>query len=254
VYETVMWTDNIVESPQREERIDLGLADFRGDTVWEARSRWDYRFVSGRYVEQRNERTWFARHTLDPLRYEALQPNGGASFEIDVTTDSVFQRWGSEGKWRQSSHARAGGLFFLGFSYAHAMAVISALPLTEMWAGTIGGRRMAVVAREDITVPAGTFTCWRLEAPEDQDGTLLSQRREWRAWVAVDQPLVIRTETGPVGDRYETHLVSFKPASRASAAPVMMYHHGSVNKCGSTTRRQTCATVSRPKIAPVVAT
>ncbi|MDH4045943.1 MAG: DUF3108 domain-containing protein [Gemmatimonadota bacterium] len=92
------------------------------------------------------------------------------------------------------------------------MAVVATLPLTETWAGTVGGRRMAVVAREDITVPAGTFTCWRLEAPEAKEGRLASQRQEWRAWVAVDRPLVIRTETGPVADRWERRLVSFEPA------------------------------------------
>jgi hypothetical protein len=79
---------------------------------------------------------------------------------------------------------------------------------------------MAVVAREDITVPAGTFRCWRIEAPEPERGRLtspsrlMSQRLEWRAWVAVDRPLVIRMESGPVADRWETHLVSFEPAAR----------------------------------------
>jgi hypothetical protein len=85
------------------------------------------------------------------------------------------------------------------------------LPLADGWGGQIGALPYAVVGQEEVTVPAGTFICWRLESPGLAEG-----RRLWpaRAWVAVDRPLVVRYEFGAVPDRRETVLVSFESGSR----------------------------------------
>lgn len=143
-----------------------------------------------------------------------MSDDGTRGLEVDVTSDSVIQRWGKKENWFRRARSRPVGLMPLPFSYGSLTAVLAALPLAVDWAGELDGDRIAVVAREEITVPAGTFLCWRLEsreprAPRSEPGGRFAA---WRAWVAVNRPLVIRTEVGPVADRSETRLVSFEPA------------------------------------------
>jgi hypothetical protein len=216
VYETVWWTDGLVESPQARMEYTLLPAELRGTPVWEARGARQAPYVEGRYVRREASETWFDRATLEPLRYVSHWWDGSPWIDFEVTPDSIIQSRGRPGlAWRRFARARLGGIPVLGFSVAHEFAVLTALPLAEGWAGQIDNIPAAVVGREEITVPAGTFVCWRLESPEG------STKRDrwpaglaWRAWVAVDRPLVVRTELGTVPDRRETRLVSFEPAAR----------------------------------------
>jgi hypothetical protein len=216
VYETVTWTDGLVESPQARMEYTLLPAELRGTPVWEARGARQAPYVEGRYVRRQASEAWFDRATLEPLRYVSHWWDGSPWIEFEVTPDSIIQSRGRPGlAWRRFASARLGGIPLLGFSVAHEFAVLAALPLAEGWAGQIDNIPAAVVGREEISVPAGTFLCWRLESPA---GATKRDRwpagLAWRAWVAVDRPLLVRTELGPVADRRETRLVSYEPAAR----------------------------------------
>lgn len=74
------------------------------------------------------------------------------------------------------------------FDNEQVVAVLRALPLADGWRGTlniVGSKsvlklqlRVGVAGREEVTTPAGTFTCWKI------DLTGMAQT----AWVNVDPP------------------------------------------------------------------
>ena len=220
VYESMMWTDGLVSSPQARNSYTLRLAEMGGVPVWDVRDTFDYRYVSGQYVRRRTSETQFERVSLDGLSYVGYDDEGRPWMDVKVIGDSVIQRWGRPGTdWRRSAWVRGTGISILGWSAAQEFAVVTALPLSDGWAGQIGDDPFAVVAREEITVPAGTFLCWRLESPERRTprtgpGPKWVVHPARRIWVAVDQPLVVKHEYGPIPDRRETVLVSFEPVGR----------------------------------------
>ena len=213
VYEDYMWTDGLVASPQRHTEYTLRRTSLGDMLVWEVRAGYAYRFVAGRYVRTGNtEEAWFDRTTLQPVRSIGYAPDGRPWIEWRATPDSIVQRWGPSGTLsRRVARPRHPGIATLGITGAHLFAVLVSLPLAEGWAGEVNGNPFVVVGEEEVTVPAGTFLCWRLESPESQE-----RRGRWpvrqavRVWVAVDEPLVVRYESGPVPDRRETVLVSFE--------------------------------------------
>ena len=215
VYEDVMWTDGLVASPQRHTEYTLRPTTVGGSSVWEVRASYAYRFVAGRYARTGNtEVAWFDRASLAPVRSIAYAPDGRPWIEWEATSDSIIQRWGPAGSLsRRAARPRHPGIATLGITGAHLFAVLVSLPLTDGWGGQIGALPYVVVGQEEVTVPAGTFICWRLESP-DRGERRGRWTRDVRAWVAVDQPLVVRYEFGAVPDRRETVLVSFDPAGR----------------------------------------
>jgi hypothetical protein len=221
VYESAMWTDGLVSSPQARESYTLSPVDRDGVPVWEERRTFEYRYVSGQYVRRQTSEAWFERATLDGLRYVGYWDDGRPWMDVEVVGDSIIQQWQGRatGRTRRSARVRGGPVAYLGWSDAQQFAVIVSLPLADGWAGQIDGVPFAVVGREEITVPAGTFQCWRLESPETRlsrtgPGRTRVVRIPVRMWVAVDQPLVVKHEYGAIPNRRETVLVSFEPAAR----------------------------------------
>lgn len=200
VYETSMWTDNIVESPQRRSEITMLPTESADGPVWDARTN-----ITRRVGRSSRQEATFRRATLASVRNVIRDKDGAVWFDVQLTGDSMIGRWDADMRTRPAI-VRA-GFQLLPLSYAHQIAVLAALPLAEGWAGYLGNRRLAVVAQEEVTVPAGSFITWRIESVEQG-------RNAFRAWVAVGRPLVVRTETGPVPDRWETRLVSFEPSGR----------------------------------------
>jgi hypothetical protein len=59
-----------------------------------------------------------------------------------------------------------------------------------------------MVGEERLSVPAGTFDCWRLRVVGTPDGQL---------WVSKGEQLLVKTSDGAKGYELETVLVSYTP-------------------------------------------
>jgi hypothetical protein len=84
------------------------------------------------------------------------------------------------------------------------------LPLAPGWAGSVrltapaepsDVANLEVVGEETVTVPAGTFDCWRMTV--DQGGLIQA------LWVSKERQLVVRSLRGNEGSGLESALVSF---------------------------------------------
>src|SRR5439155_12019338 len=83
---------------------------------------------------------------------------------------------------------------------------------------------LKVVARETITVPAGTFDCFKIEARGFN--VPLGARIERNIWVApgvsgdIRHEILVRLRNGAIEQNDRQELVSFKQQGRAAPAPL----------------------------------
>lgn len=219
VYESVKWTDGLVSRPSGRNSYTLRPGGLDGVPVWEAKGTHELLYANGRYARRHASEAWFERTTLDGIRYVGYRPDGRPAIDVEITRDSMIQRLRlAGGEWRRNARRRGPGISLLGWSTAQVAAVFVSLPLAPGWAGQVRGASFAVVGREEITVPAGTFRCWRLESPEVRrratgPGSRWVVSPAQRVWVMIERPLVVKYESGPIGDRDEMVLVSFEPES-----------------------------------------
>ena len=194
-YQQVMWTDDLVESPQGEMMINFSSSTWNGEPVWTAVTQ-----ATHRYHRPSEDTVVFAQGTLAP-RYHV-----GNGFRRSMAVgDSVRRadgaRW-TDGRTRFVELGFARGRTVFPTSVAHQFAAFTGFPVDYAWAGKFEEGQYVVVGRETITVPAGTFDCWRVE----RRGSPV----EWRGWLDVNQSLVVKWEVGSHENRWETSLTGFE--------------------------------------------
>jgi hypothetical protein len=164
------------------------------------------------------------RATLRPLRYVRPMPHSRLVQQYSHDSINELLHLSPPPKERERSLRGSAVLPDLGVSpmlvswSPHSLEVlVQALPLGRAWRGSVYSANwvtmatrfptfttldLRVTGTERVTVPAGTFDCWRLEAREADDKSVL--------WVSQDQGwLVMRRHTSSDGSgRFRTEWVN----------------------------------------------
>lgn len=206
-FRSTRWTDAEVESYQGTTVATFEVVLINGVREWLGVST-----VEGPFIGLTVDSMRFAMETLDRIYHARSRPETrGTWLRQTYRGDSVVnETLRANGEWsytRRGVNALDRDLGLTPFyQLPQGMAVAMVLPVEAHPYGILGSRRYQVIGRETITVPAGTFDCWRV----DFTGWGPPQK----VWIAADQPLLVRFETGDVPDRFETVLTAFEPGVR----------------------------------------
>lgn len=212
-YRSETTTDDILTQPAGGDRIRLARGTLSGQHVWTA-SMGD------------RDTTYLDPSSLRPLRAVAAVHNGRALFEQRFTADSGYEAWEWTGPMKGSLRGTIAfpfprnALFIANWSRVTLAALFPALPLRREWRGSLyqvafisrlglqGVRpiNLRVVGTDRVTVPAGTFECWRLEV---QDFNWDFERP--RMWVSRDKGWLIKEENAASDIVYTRVLESYQP-------------------------------------------
>jgi len=226
-YRSTRTTDDVLTAPNGYSRIHLAHATFGGRAAWLLMM-----------TNSRDSASWGPYGDTTYLDAESLRPQRSIyyynknrtvvvqSFSADSATESLD----FSGPIRQS-HREAIALpfsretFFVnGWPLDRVGALLPAFPLKPGWRGSlyqvalvsrIGVRGVSpmdlrVVARDRVTVPAGTFDCWRLEVV-----TYFGQDIQQQiVWVSRDKGWVVKVQAVVTTDVVVTReLQSYEPGS-----------------------------------------
>jgi len=202
-YQVRVKTDGILTSERGRRAYALAEATFGGHPVWRITTSWHPQgFVDSILVD---------RATLRPLR-RVFQP-ARVRFIQEHSTDSL-REWLVRRAAPQDTVRSAVALPNAPLiDWLTTKVALQALPLAPSWRGSLyvvstAARGLAplnlrVVGRETITVPAGTFDCWKIKAdgPDYVENDLI--------WVSRHEHWVIKTRSRPAYDtEFEELLVS----------------------------------------------
>ncbi len=210
-YEDRSTTDGIVTVVRSEEELTVQETTFKEMPAWRLVAVREHRFGAGRNFDT----TYIDRETLRPLttdwHYVTCCTNKRSHTRKAYSADSVTVH-SSFKDWRRDFTVALPDSTMPIASGTHVNQLLVALPLSQGWEGSLlrlgwdprgepwYRTSLRVVGDDKVSVPAGTFDCWRLESPYDS-GTI------W--WVSKDQQWLIKTWYRSDPDyEHETVLIS----------------------------------------------
>lgn len=206
MYRSETTTDGVFTDSSGGDRIRLMRSTLDAQPAWMVNTARRHRSLDWRY----DDTTYLDAATLRPLRTVYSGYNGRTRFEQTFSADSgkeAIDRTGPTAKsWRGSIALPFGRTaLFLNDWTMHRLAVLSpAFHMSREWRGSLyqvaliswGGARsvttvdLRVLGSERITVPAGTFDCWRVEV-----FIHLWEPERLLIWVSRDKGWVIKQQT-----------------------------------------------------------
>jgi hypothetical protein len=226
-YRSSVTTDEVLTAPAGHSRIHLARVTFQSRAMWILMM-----------AHSRDSASWGPYGDTTYLDPESLRPQRSIyyynknrtvvvqSFSADSATESLDFSGPIRQSYRESiALPFSRETFFVnGWPLDRVGALLPAFPLKRGWQGSlyqvalvsrIGVRGVSpmdlwVVGRERVTVPAGTFDCWRLQVvtyfgQEDQRQTV---------WVSRDKGWVIKVQADNSSDVMSTReLESYEPGS-----------------------------------------
>ena len=220
-YEGLWITDGVFASPQGQRAIGVAAGSYKGRPAW---------VIMG---STPRETVFVDRVTLRPLRRARYGRQGLLIQEF--APDSVAEQRHSgvpPGEQRYQAVAALPGPaktpYVVSSSPYSLELLMQALPLARGWRGSVYTVNwvtvtdwlpaftpldLRVTGVEQVTVPAGTFDCWKVEVRETNEQSFVWVSRDLH-WVVKQQ----RTWTGESGEwRTEEHLVSVDTGSTPPA-------------------------------------
>jgi len=206
-YQSTTTTDDVLTQPSGATRLRLARATYAGRPAWTVNTARQLRaggwteFMDTTYLDASTLRPQHAVTYANKRRTRLVQ-----TFSADSAHESIDITGPMQRSWRGAiafPFPRE-ALFFNDWSTDRLAALFPAIPLARGWRGTL--YQVAFISRVDIrsfapldlrvvgtdrvTVPAGTFDCWRLEVETHLWGTERS-----RMWVSRDRGWLIKTQS-----------------------------------------------------------
>ena len=197
-YEALSITDGVFTSPQGQRTITVA------DESYGSRPAWVTRESHGDF----GDTVFVDRHSLRPMLHQRSS-RGSFAFTQEFSGDSVFELLRvsrPEQKAFQGSAALPGpggsplAVSWSAYSIA-APLLLQAVPLERAWRGSLYSVNwvsradrfppitpvdLRVIGAQRITVPAGTFDCWKVEARQGESA--------WLLWVSKDRQWVVKSQ------------------------------------------------------------
>ena len=221
-YRSETTTDDILTEPAGGNRVRLSRTSLAGRPVWMVTTARRFRTESWSPYE---DTTYLDPSSLRPLRAFATMNKGrtrleqrffgDSGYESVVSTRSMKVLWQGAVAFPFSHNA-----LFSNSSWGVSRALFPALPLQREWQGSlyqvafiarlglqgVSPVNLRVVGTDRVTVPAGTFECWRLEVQDFN-----SDFERPRMWVSRDKGWLIKEEHAASDFVYTRVLESFEP-------------------------------------------
>jgi hypothetical protein len=224
-YQSETTTDDVLTEPSGGVRIRLKRATYASRPAWMVNTAKQFR--AGGWSEYADT-AYLDAASLRPHHAVAYAHKGRMRFVQTFAGDSGRESIDMAGPIQKSWRGAVGfpfprsALFMNDWSTYRLTALLPAFPLSRGWRGTLyqvafisqaGARSVApldlrVVGTERVTVPAGTFDCWRLEIE-----THLWETERGILWVARDQGWLIKKEFRGSDYVIKTTLQSYEPGS-----------------------------------------
>ena len=223
IYEAAVTTDNVLTQPSGTIGIRLFRGYDLGRPVWVVNGGRQLRggpwgdFADTTYLDPASLRPLRAVAYADKKRMRYLQ-----TFSGDSGREAVDRIGPMTHSWRGAMlfPFPREVLFINDWSTTRLAVLLPAFPLTRHWRGTLyqvafiaqnHARKVApvdlrVVGTDRVTVPAGTFDCWRIEVVSN----LWTSEREM-FWVSRDNGWLIKRQTRGSDYVVNTLLQSFEP-------------------------------------------
>lgn len=226
IYAVEVTTDNVLTQPSGMIGIRLGRGFHAGHPVWMVNGG---RQLRGGPWGDYADTTHLDPVSLRPQRSVAYGNKSRTRFLQTFSGDSGREAIDRTGPMERSWHGSVAlsfpreALFVNDWSTTRLAVLLPAFPLARRWRGTlyqvafisqeqvrsIAPLDLRVVGTDEVTVPAGTFDCWRIEV----ESHLWSTEREV-FWVSRDKGWLIKRETRPADDIVvSTVLASYEPGS-----------------------------------------
>jgi hypothetical protein len=222
-YRSETVTDGVVTQPSGGDRIRMVRATYAGAPAWIVNTARQFREGWSQYEDT----TYLDATSLRPLRSASTVNKGRSRFEQTFSGDSGYETFittgNMKGLWRGAiAFPFPGNALFINWNTERLAALTPALRLHRGWRGSLYQvafiSRMGikgvtpldvrVVGTDRITVPAGTFDCWRVEVTNSVwDPWLL------RMWVSREKGWLIK-EQSRGGDFVNNRMLeSYEPGS-----------------------------------------
>lgn len=222
-YQSETTTDDILTGPAGGNRIRLARTSLAGQPVWMVNTARRSRTESWSPYE---DTTYLDPSSLRPLRAFATMNKGRTRLEQRFSGDSGYESVvltrSMKGLWQGAVAFpfSRNALFSSNWWGGSLAALFPALPLQREWQGSLyqvafiarlglqGVRpvNLRVVGTDRVTVPAGTFECWRLEVQDFN-----SDFERPRMWVSRDKGWLIKEEHSASDFVYTRVLESYQP-------------------------------------------
>jgi hypothetical protein len=216
VYQTARWEDGLVRDLIGRDSFALERVLLDGREVWRSAGEKHYRAIP---VISRD--TVWMDDDLVPIRqvwYYQRGRTGRTVMDLSYRGGSVsgfFQDRTGSAEWRGDVRLVLPRPMVIlpSYSLSGLAHVVASIPLSAGWSGTFQTvvrwrpparttLSLAMVGEERLSVPAGTFDCWRFRVVGTPDGQL---------WVSKGEQLLVKTSDGAKGYELETVLVSYRP-------------------------------------------
>ena len=206
-YQSTTTTDDVLTQPSGATRLRLARATYAGRPAWTVNTARQLR--AGVWTEY-TDTTYLDASTLRPQHAVAYANKRRTRFVQTFSEDSGHESIDMAGPMQRSWRGAIAfpfpreALFFNDWSTDRLAALFPAIPLARRWRGTL--YQVAFISRADmrslapldirvvgtdrVTVPAGTFDCWRLEVE-----THLWATERSRMWVSRETGWLIKTQT-----------------------------------------------------------
>lgn len=214
--------DGVATEPSYQDRIRLTRGTYAGRMAWMVNtSKLFHAEIWNQFVDT----TYLDASSLRPLRAFATANKGRTQIEQTFSTDSGREAFDLTAPTKRSYRGAvalsfpANALFLNDWFTSHLAVLVPALPLRRGWRGSLyqvsfsppGAQVVApmdlrVVGREQVTVPAGTFDCWRLEVASH-----LWDFDRYRMWVSRDRGWLIKEQYGVSDYVFNRVLERFQP-------------------------------------------
>jgi len=231
-YESRTTTDDVLTRPTGGIRIKLARARHEARVTWTANSARKGPRGWGEF----SDTAYLDAGTLRPLRHILHANKQRTAIRQRFSLDSAWEAIDQSSPERRSFRSHVALPFprnaaFVTNWYLYDLRILApALTLTRSWRGSLYQVwwlsfperfdafvpvDLKVVGRDRLTVPAGTFECWRLEV----ETTRVRYPDRFRMWIARDQGWVIKTEHRGSDYVLEEVLDSYEPAPVIPPAP-----------------------------------
>jgi hypothetical protein len=220
-YEARTTTDEVLTQTTGRIRVSLRRGSDEGRAVWVTHSAREGRQGWGGFPDT----TYLDPVTLRPLKHTVYGYKNRIRILQRFSSDSGWEAIDRSGPPPRSSRSEVALPFsrdvaFVTNWFLYDLRIIApTLALTRGWRGSLYQVwwlsfpdrfdafvpvDLKVVGRDRLTVPAGTFECWRLEVQT----TRVRHPERFRMWIARDQGWVIKTELRGTDFRVEEVLQS----------------------------------------------
>jgi hypothetical protein len=203
-YRSARITDDVLTEPEGGDRIRMVRATYAGEPVWVVNAARQFRGEWGGY-----DTTYLDATSLRPLRSATTVNKGRTRFEQTFSADSGHESLGMTGSMKALYRGAIalpfpGNALFLNHWSTERLAALSpAFRLRRGWRGSmyqvafisrtgvkgVTPLDLRVVGTDEVTVPAGTFDCWRIEVTNHVWNPQLL-----RIWVSRDKGWLIKEQ------------------------------------------------------------